>query len=64
MYSLCQQGKDQQGKRGAKKILTEDPRCKAKFSMVDSEIHRCDLYDGHDGNHKSIMEWTEEESDY
>ena len=43
--------------------MTEDNRCKAKFSMITGEIHRCDLYNGHDGLHKTIYEWTEEESD-
>ena len=44
--------------------MTEDSRCKAKFSMINGEIHRCDLYDGHEGNHHTIIEWTKEESEY
>ena len=41
-----------------------DTRCKATFSMIEGEIHRCDLYDGHPDNHRCIIEWTEEESEY
>ncbi|MCH9659080.1 hypothetical protein K0U27_10435 [archaeon] len=38
-------------------------RCDSKLLMINGTMHRCELYDGHDGNHRCTYEWLEEEAE-
>ncbi len=37
------------------------PRCKSVFHPSDGEIIRCELTEGHDGEHSSQWEWEDED---
>jgi len=42
--------------------LTEDKQCKSLFTMINGEIHRCELFDGHPDRHRVTYDWEEEEA--
>ena len=43
--------------------MIKNKQCTSTFSMIEGEIHRCELFEGHPSNHRCTYEWTEEESD-
>ena len=44
-------------------ITTLNKQCTSTFTKRNGEeIHHCELFDGHAGNHRCVYEWLEEES--
>jgi len=44
-------------------MTNNEAQCKPTFSDPHGEIHRCELFDGHEGNHRRTYEWRTQTHD-